>query len=376
MSVHHITKRKILYIDSGQQLTATNNVFQLAIDSEIEEDYDMCSLISAQIPVSFYIVQTGSNVMYLLEGNQTITITIPEGNYSVYSFQSTVGPLLSAASLNGYTYTILFNNVFTQVDTGKFTFQCSSTAQTVGFQFPANNAVGEVFGFFPGTINYFTVDGAIQTLGSKNVLSFIPESSIFIHANFCQGSSQSGYTDVLSCIFSSNSAPYSTINYVNPQIYETAKKTTNLSRVMVFSVTDEFGNSINCNGGKIILQILLYKSPEQASDSKFNKMVQDYIEMKTNLLEYDLREKLELKNMITELRNSVNEIKQTLMTQSNNLNVTQNKLDGTEPTIQTTTQESEQTTQESGAPAEQTPQQYFAGEAPTEQNNESTTPPQ
>ena len=273
MSVHHIAKRKILYIDSGQQLTATNNVFQLSIDADLEEDYDMCSLISAQIPVSFYIVQTGSNVMYLLEGNQTITITIPEGNYSVYSFQSTVGPLLTSASLNGFTYTILFNNIFTQVDTGKFTFQCSSTAQTVGFQFPPNNAVGEVFGFFPGTINYFTVDGSIQTLGSKNVLSFIPESSIFIHANFCQGSSQSGYTDVLSCIFSSNSAPYSTINYVNPQIYETAKKTTNLCRVMVFSITDEFGNSINCNGGNVILQVLLYKSPEQPSESKFNKMV-------------------------------------------------------------------------------------------------------
>jgi len=365
MSVHHITKRKILYIDSGQQLTATNNVFQLAIDSEIEEDYDMCSLISAQIPVSFYIVQTGSNVMYLLEGNQTITITIPEGNYSVYSFQSTVGPLLSAASLNGYTYTILFNNVFTQVDTGKFTFQCSSTAQTVGFQFPANNAVGEVFGFFPGTINYFTVDGAIQTLGSKNVLSFIPESSIFIHANFCQGSSQSGYTDVLSCIFSSNSAPYSTINYVNPQIYETAKKTTNLCRVMVFSITDEFGNSINCNGGNVILQVLLYKSPEQPSESKFNKMVQDYIEMKTNLLEYDLREKLELKNMIQS-------INQTLLQLVDKLNVSQNKIDGTEPTIQTTPQE------ESEAPAQQAPTQYFAGEetAAPEENNESTTPPQ
>lgn len=362
MSIHHIAKRKILYIDSGQQLTATNNVFQLSIDADLEEDYDMCSLISAQIPVSFYIVQTGSNIMYLLEGNQTITITIPEGNYSVYSFQSTIGPLLTSASLNGFTYTILFNNIFTQVDTGKFTFQCSSTAQTVGFQFPPNNAVGEVFGFFPGTINYFTVDGSIQTLGSKNVLSFIPESSIFIHANFCQGSSQSGYTDVLSCIFSSNSAPYSTINYVNPQIYETAKKTTNLCRVMVFSITDEFGNSINCNGGNVILQVLLYKSPEQPSESKFNKMVQDYIEMKTNLLEYDLREKLELKNMIQT-------INQTLLELVNKLNVTENKVNGTEPTIQTTTQESEQTTQE-------TPTQYFAGEATPEQSNESTTPPQ
>jgi hypothetical protein len=92
-------------------------------------------------------------------------------------------------------------------------------------------------------------------------------------------------------------------------------------------------------------------------------MVQDYIEMKTNLLEYDLREKLELKNMIQS-------INQTLLELVNKLNVTENKVNGTEPTIQTTTQESEQT------PQEETPQQYFAGEATPEQSNESTTPPQ
>jgi len=332
MSVHHFTKRKILYIDSQQQLTSTNNIFSVSIDAELDEDYDMCSLISAQIPVSFYIIQTGSNTMTLLEGNQSISITIPEGNYSVYSFQSTVGPLLSAASLNGYTYTLLFNNVFTQVDTGKFTFQCSSTAKVVGFQFPPNNAVSEPFGFFPGTTNYFSNAGSVQTLSSKNVISFIPESSIFIHANFCQGSSQSGYTDVLSCIFSSNSAPYSTINYVNPQIYETAKKTCNLSRVMIFSITDEYGNAIYCNGGNVLLQILLFKSPEQPSESKINKIIENYIEMKTNIAENDeIRRQSERDELISILRRIEEKLTNKISypesdhTPINNLNLNQDK---------------------------------------------------
>jgi len=282
------TLRKILYVDSQQQLTSTNNVFTLSIDSDITDEYDMCSLISAQIPVSFYIIQTGSNVITLLEGVQSVSVTIPPGNYSVYSFQASVGPLLTAASPNGYTYTLLFSNIFTQVDTGKFTFQCSSTANTVGFRFPPNNAISEPFGFFPGTTNYFTVDGAVQTLQSSNVISFIPETSIFIHANFVQGSSQSGFTDVLACIFSSNAAPYSTINYVNPQIYETSKRTCNLSRVMVFAITDEFGNPIYCNGGNIILQILLYKTPETPFK---NNLIENYITMRTNLFEHEYRQK-------------------------------------------------------------------------------------
>jgi hypothetical protein len=130
---------------------------------------------------------------------------------------------------------------------------------------------------------------------------------------------------------------------------------------MVFSITDEFGNSINCNGGNVILQILLYKTPEPAYDTKFNKMVQDYIEMKTNLLEYDLRDKQELKNMIQT-------INQTLLQLMNKLNVPQNKEDGTITEEKTTPQESPQTQPEA--------LQYFAGEAPTGENNESTTPPQ
>lgn len=290
--MNYPTIRKILYVDSQQQLTATNNVFTLSIDSDINDDYDMCSLISAQIPVSFYIIQNGSNTITLIEGTQSVNVTIPEGNYSVYSFQASVGPLLTASSPNGYTYTLLFNNIFNQVDTGKLTFQCSSTAKTVGLKFPPNNAISEPFGFFPGTTNYFAVNGPIQSLQSSNVISFIPESSIFIHANFVQGSSQSGFTDVLACIFSSNAAPYSTINYVNPQIYETAKKTCNLSKVMVFSITDEFGSNINCNGGNVILQILLYKTPE--SMHNVNSLIEKYITMRTNLFEYEYNEKMKI----------------------------------------------------------------------------------
>lgn len=284
------TDRKILYIDSTSQLTTNKNVFTVTVDSDITSEYDMCSLISAQIPVSFYILQDGYNTFTLSEGNQSIIITIPQGNYSVYSFQSTVSSLLTASSPNGFTYSLLFTNIFTQVDTGKYTFQCSNTVTQISFQFPANNAVSEPFGFDPGTTVYFT-NGILQ---SKNVVSFIPETSIFVHASFVQGATQSGFTDVLACIFSSNAAPYSTINYINPQIYETAKQTCNLTKVMTFSLTDEYGSSILLNGGSIILQILLFKSntnPVVSEMKRGFKLMEDYINMKTNLLEYDYKQK-------------------------------------------------------------------------------------
>lgn len=284
--------RKILYIDSTSQLASTKNVFTVTVDSDITSDYDMCSLISAQIPVSFYILQSGYNTFTLTEGRQSIVITIPQGNYSVYSFQSTLGALLTASSPNGFTYSLLFNNIFTQVDTGKYTFQCSNTVTQISFQFPANNAVSEPFGFDSGSTVYFT-NGTLQ---SVNVVSFIPETSIYVHASFVQGATQSGFTDVLACIFSSNAAPYSTINYINPQIYETAKHTCNLGKVMTFSITDEYGNGILLNGGNTIFQILLFKSnsnPIMSEMKRGFKLIEEYISMKTNLLEYDYKKKEE-----------------------------------------------------------------------------------
>jgi len=304
--------RKILYIDSTSQLATNKNVFTVTVDSDINSDYDMCSLISAQIPVSFYILQDGYNTFTLREGIQSVNITIPQGNYSVYSFQSTIGALLSASSPNGFTYTLLFNNIFTQVDTGKYTFQCSNTVTPISFQFPVNNAVSEPFGFNPGTTVAFT-NGTLQSI---NVVSFIPETSIYVHASFVQGATQSGFTDVLACIFSSNAAPYSTINYVNPQIYETAKQTCNLGKVMTFSITDEYGNGILLNGGNTIFQILLFKSnsnPIMAEMKRGFKLIEDYINMKTNLLEYDYKKKDEENQRANEDKAITQQFEQSLL---------------------------------------------------------------
>lgn len=304
--------RKILYIDSTSQLSTNKNVFTVTVDSDINSDYDMCSLISAQIPVSFYILQTGYNTFTLREDLQTVVITIPQGNYSVYSFQSTVGALLTASSPNGFTYTLLFNNIFTQVDTGKYIYQCSNTTSLIAFQFPASNAVSEPFGFDPGTTVFFT-NGTLQ---SSNVVSFIPETSIFVHASFVQGATQSGFSDVLACIFSSNAAPYSTINYVNPQIYETAKQTCNLTKVMTFSLTDEYGSAILLNGGNTIFQILLFKSnsnPIMSEMKRGFKLIEDYVSMKTNLLEYDYKKKEEEGTRQREDKAVTQQFEQTLL---------------------------------------------------------------
>ena len=135
-----ITKRKILYIDSGLQLTSTNNVFTANLDVDIPAEYNYVSLVGFQCPVSYYIIATGNNTFQLKEGNTTVSISVPVGNYNIASFSTTVQALLTANSPNGYTYTITYPSSYTTVDTGKFTYQVNSIANTISLIFPSNNS--------------------------------------------------------------------------------------------------------------------------------------------------------------------------------------------------------------------------------------------
>jgi hypothetical protein len=287
-----ITKRKIIYIDSGLQLTSTNNVFVANLDVEIPAEYNYVSLVGFQCPVSYYIIASGNNTFQLREGSTTVSISVLPGNYNILSFQSTISALLTANSPNGYTYTITYPTSYTTVDTGKFTYQVNSTATTVSLLFPSNNAIADTFGFPNGATATFTPSGLVQTLISQNVVSFVPESSLFLHMSTVDGECQSEYSDVLQVIYSSNAMPYSVISWTNPQILETSKKLRgNVGRVLQFSITDEYGAPLYLQGQNCLLTLLFfsYTPPTPEGDSLLTK----YIYMRTNILENEDKKAIE-----------------------------------------------------------------------------------
>ena len=287
-----ITKRKILYIDSGLQLTSTNNVFTANLDVDIPADYNYVSLIGFQCPVSYYIIASGNNTFQLKEGNTIVSISVLPGNYNILSFSATVQALLTTNSPNGYTYTITYPSSYTTVDTGKFTYQVNSTAKTISLIFPSNNAIADTFGFPTGATATFSVSGAVQTLTSQNVVSFVPETSLFLHMSAVDGECQSEYNDVLQVIYSSNAMPYSVISWTNPQILETSKKLRgNVGRVLQFSITDEYGSPLFLNGQNCLLTLLFfsYTPPTPEGDSLLTK----YIYMRTNILENENKRAIE-----------------------------------------------------------------------------------
>lgn len=280
-------QKKVIYIDSTTQLTSSKNIWSNQIDMNFEGDYNRITVLQAQIPVSYYVIGLGANTFTLTEGNSSIVISIPPANYNVFSFASTVGGLLTSNSPNGYTYTISYPNTYTSPDTGLFTYQVNSIARTVSLTFPARSPISEQFGFVTASTNYFNVNGLVQTLTSTNVVNFTPENSLYIRCNFCDGESTSEQSDVLFAVYGSNVQPYSTITYINPCPLDTSKRLISRDRNLVFSICDENSQAIYMNGGNIQMSLLFYK------DNTVNTSIEEYIAMKTRLLELDVNAQLE-----------------------------------------------------------------------------------
>jgi len=279
--------KKVIYVDSGAQLTSSKNTWNISIDINIEGDYNRITVLQSQIPVSYYVIGSGANTFTLTEGNSSVTITIPPANYNVFSFSTTVGALLTAFSPNGYTYTITYPNAYTSPDTGLLTYTVNSIAKTVSITFPTKSPISEQFGFITASTNYFSVNGLVQTITSTNVVNFTPENSLYIRCNFCDGESTSEQSDVLLAVYGSNVQPYSTITFTNPCPLETSKRLTSKDRNLSFSVCDENAQPIFMNGGNIQMTLMFYK------DITVNTSIEEYIAMKTRLLELDVEENMQ-----------------------------------------------------------------------------------
>ena len=82
--------KRVIYIDSGSQLTSSKNIWSNQIDMNFEGDYNRITVLQSQIPVSYYVIGSGANTFTLTEGSSSVTITISPANYNVFSFSNSI----------------------------------------------------------------------------------------------------------------------------------------------------------------------------------------------------------------------------------------------------------------------------------------------
>src|SRR5689334_8888641 len=101
-----------VFINSRDRInpeTSTDSSFTYAVNFPEGETFSHVVLLNCLIPKSYYLCQTNTpldNVCQLKENSTTVTVTVPVGNYSLSTFRTTIGALLTAAAPNGLTYTL------------------------------------------------------------------------------------------------------------------------------------------------------------------------------------------------------------------------------------------------------------------------------
>jgi hypothetical protein len=248
-----IEYKKTFYINSGNRISGTNSRFTVNIPILPTDEFDHVSLLQATIPKSFYQVRNTLNTFTLTEGAQNVTITVPRGNYSRRSLQSTLANLLTSNSPNGIVYQLLWPDS-SSTQTGKFTFTCSNVG---GIQpiFTFGNGMYKQMGFEKNSSNQF-VDFQLE---SVNVINLQPDSLLFIHSDIC--SNNNANDDILQEIYVAAGTPdYANIHWENYDIESYSKTLVSKAKTTyTFYITDEDGIEVNLNGVHVNLTLVFYK---------------------------------------------------------------------------------------------------------------------
>jgi hypothetical protein len=257
-----IESSRIFYVNGAYRETGTSANFTYSFNIPDNEKYDRCVVLQASIPLSYYLIQNGYNTFTLNEGVQSVTITIPQGNYSISSFMSVLASLLNTASPNGFIYAMSTPNQYTSASTGRYTFTVSNNS---GIQpaFIFTSYMTEVFGFNLNSTNNF-ISNTLVT----NVLNFIPENGLYLHSDMVIGDS-----DILQEIYSNNTVPFSIITYscANIESYSKPLATTDTNSFR-FTLTNELDQIMELNNQNMLLTVMLYK--KNNVDSIFKRFIE------------------------------------------------------------------------------------------------------
>jgi hypothetical protein len=199
-----ISHRRLFYLSSanrGSGTDASNYTIDLPNFPTGEKFTHVC-LLEANIPKSYYMVQAGFNTFTLIENGIPAVVTIPPANYSATCLRTCVGEALTAASLNGWVYTITAPTP-TQPATGKFTFIVTGSTSQPSIVCTTN--LYEALGFAANSVNTFVGN----TITSTNVVKLQSEDALYLHSDIVTDIGN----DVLQEIYTSGVPDFGIINY-------------------------------------------------------------------------------------------------------------------------------------------------------------------
>lgn len=269
-------------IDSRKRSTGTTNEFTYVINVKTDHKFDNFCVVQAQIPKSYYLIDsTRRDTTFILqEGVSQAVITVPDGDYNVYSFQPVLTAALNAGSPNGYTYSISYPNGQVAAQTNKYTYSVTGNSGVQpSFIFgpgDISRSITNLMGFFPdvGTYSF-----AANTLISNITVRFQHTFYLQIKSSSArQPNSLDSDTSVLCTIPVGDTIDYGMILYNMIEINDASVELTNPgSNIFDFALYDDNDELINLQGQDWSMRVMLYDY-NNVSDMQINDLHLKYLE--------------------------------------------------------------------------------------------------
>ena len=199
--------------------------------------YSHVSIVNAQIPLSFYLINYTVNVLkYTINNGATKTMTLERGNYNLTQL---IDVLVNGFLRAGYAFSITFNKV-----TGKLLFVSPVSTIFTFLSASFGSTINEIIGF--DSISSYS--SSSNTLLAEHMCSLIGIKKLKNSSSALRTSSLSsgGGGDLLG-IIPVNAPPYGIILYENNSSNEGGILLNRVIGNIDISITDENNRYINFN---------------------------------------------------------------------------------------------------------------------------------
>lgn len=263
-----------VYINSKYRMdykneTSSNFTYKIDLDSN---DYDSFCVVSASIPKSFYMIDTGFNTFTLKEEGVEYKITIQAGNYTFNSLKIELQNLLNEATNSVYTYVLSIPSSI-EPSTGKITFSVAGNSGVQpSFIFEENNDIAEILGFVDGEEYFFENDILI----TPNVVFLTRNDSILLCSDMIKPTSTGVYNSQVIQQLYNLSPDFSFINYYCQDVAGNSRPLNHKSSNYRFNVCNSDGDTINLNGCNIQFTLLFYRHNDISEIQKANIMLDNF----------------------------------------------------------------------------------------------------
>ncbi len=282
MSGRVLNNSPTFIVDSRNRSTGVTNEFTYIINVKTDHKFDNFCVVQANIPKSYYLIDSSrkDTTFILKEGSSQVVVTVPNGNYNVFSFQPVLTAALNAASPNGYTYSISYPNGQVAAQTNKYTYSVSGNSGVQpSFIFGPDiisRSITNLMGFLPDDLTY---NFSGNMLISNVTVRFQHTFYLQIKSSAArQPNSLDTDTSVLATIPVGDVVDGGMIVFNLIELNDASVELTNpSSNVFDFSLYDDNDELINLQGQDWSMRVMLYDY-NNVSDMQINDLHLKYLE--------------------------------------------------------------------------------------------------